>query len=351
MKDMELPRQRHCFPVSETPASTYAVNAQVAHANFHQNPYTRWWSKGAAGDPGGETLAFRRLDQPLFTPGIKAGFKFHADDKFFAIGSCFARGIEYQLRRRRMQVLSAAPEFAVFETINDEVTGLGFTNKYNTFSMLNELQWALDPAAEFPRDSIVEVTPGRWMDPHITPVLPLADWDETWRRRSLIQMVNQRVAQCRVVIITLGLVEVWYDTATETFINSTPPMEIIRRSPDRYQFHVTDFAQNLANVEGIQALLARFGHPDVQIIVTVSPVPLMATFSGQDVVLANTYSKSLLRAVAQQWANGHPNVHYFPSYEIVLNSNRAETWKPDRRHVSGKVSRHIMSVFLNTYGG
>jgi hypothetical protein len=75
----------------------------------------------------------------------------------------------------------------------------------------------------------------------------------------------------------------------------------------------------------------------------------MATFSPDDVVLANCYSKSLLRTVAQQWSAKHENVHYFPSYEIVQNSERAVAWEEDLRHVNEKVANHIMSLFLDSY--
>ncbi|HCX28186.1 MAG TPA: hypothetical protein DHU55_00180, partial [Blastocatellia bacterium] len=107
--------------------------------------------------------------------------------------------------------------------------------------------------------------------------------------------------------------------------------------------------QNLANLESVHRLVSQFGHPDVQFIVTVSPVPLMATFSTEDVVIANTYSKSLLRAAAQEWAAAHKNVHYFPSYEIVMNSDRATAWEEDLRHAQGKVVDHIMRIFLDSY--
>src|SRR5262249_48174735 len=73
------------------------------------------------------------------------------------------------------------------------------------------------------------------------------------------------------------------------------------------------------------------------------------TFSPEDVVIANTYSKSLLRAVAQEWAARHKNVHYFPSYEIVQNSDRTLTWEEDLRHVKGEVVWHIMDLFLRNY--
>jgi hypothetical protein len=142
---------------------------------------------------------------------------------------------------------------------------------------------------------------------------------------------------------------VWRDKIANIFVNTTPIPEALRTHPDRYEVHVTNFIQNLANLEHIHSLLGQFGHPDVQVVVTVSPVPLMTTFSTEDVVLANTYSKSLLRTVAQEWAAAHKNVHYFPSYEIVQNSERAITWEEDLRHVQGKVVNHIMNLFLGNY--
>jgi len=161
-------------------------------------------------------------------------------------------------------------------------------------------------------------------------------------------MVTRRISQCRVVIITLGLVEVWRDNIANVFINRLIP-DMLRSYPDRYELHLTNFVENLSNLERIHGLLSQFGHEDVQIVVTVSPVPLQATFSGEDVVIANTYSKSLLRTVAQEWAAAHKNVHYFPSYEIVQNSDRSLTWEEDMRHVKGEVVRHIMRLFLHNY--
>jgi len=96
-------------------------------------------------------------------------------------------------------------------------------------------------------------------------------------------------------------------------------------------------------------LLTRYGHPDIRIVITVSPVPLMATFSKMDVVAANAYGKSLLRTVAEEWAAAHDNVDYFPSYEIVQNSNREAAWEPDLRHVTGAAVQHIMDLFVREY--
>jgi len=242
-----------------------------------------------------------------------------------------------------------APEFAKLQPVNKEVTGLGFTNKYNTFSILNELHWALDPEAAFSVDSIYQVTESTWFDPHCTPTLELAGFSETLNRRALMQTVAKRVEHCRGLIITLGLVEVWRDCEADVYTNCTPIRSVLKPNPNRYEFHLTSFVENWDSLESIHALLTRYGHPDLRIVITVSPVPLMATFSKMDVVAANTYGKSLLRTVAEEWAAAHQNVDYFPSYEIVQNSNREAVWEADLRHVTGAAVQHIMDLFLQSY--
>ncbi|MEP6974259.1 MAG: GSCFA domain-containing protein [Spartobacteria bacterium] len=329
--------------------SLSVVSGNEARKTARQNRFSRWHRKDEPVEaPNGE-FAFQRLRQPFFTPLIQPTIQIQRSDNLFAIGSCFARGIEKALLARKMFVLSAAPEFSSFATVNAQVTGLGFTNKYNTFSILNELRWALDPSATFPEESLADLEGGFCYDPHINPVLPLADRKETVRRRSILTEVNSRVRDCRVLIITLGLVELWRDTEADLMINTTPPQEAMSRYPGRYEFRVSNFAENFQNLERVHALLKQFGHPDSQVIVTVSPVPLMATFTDQDVVVANTFSKSLLRTVAQEWEAAHSNVHYFPSYEMVVNSARSVAWLEDLRHVQGSLVNHIMDTFLNHY--
>jgi hypothetical protein len=71
-------------------------------------------------------------------------------------------------------VESAAPEFVKLQSANRRVSAPGFINKYNTYSILNELRWALDPEAVFPFQSIVQLTKTTWYDPHTNPTLSFA---------------------------------------------------------------------------------------------------------------------------------------------------------------------------------
>lgn len=330
-------------------ASTYVATTAEALNNWHQNHANRWYTDGADPDDIAGNYAFQRLRQTWFTPKIDPKFKLQRDDKVYAIGSCFARGLECALIRRKMAVESAAPEFARLQPVNKKLSGLGFINKYNTFSILNELRWALDPDAVFPVESIAQVTETTWSDPHTNPALRLVGLAETLERRSLLQRVTKRITNCRAVIVTLGLIEVWRDVQADVYLNCTPITGLFKTQPDRYEFRLTSFAQNWANLETIHALLSRYGRPDLRIVVTVSPVPVMTTFSTMDIVVANTYSKSLLRTIAQEWAAAHDNVDYFPSYEIVQNSDRSAVWEADLRHVKGAGAQHIMELFLRSY--
>jgi hypothetical protein len=328
-------------PLSKSP---YVATAAEAIKNYEENRSPKWYKDNADPDDHNGKYAFQRLRQTWFAPKVNPKFKLRRDDKFYAIGSCFARGLENSLAGHKLAVESAAPEFARLHP-----AGLGFTNKYNTYSILNELRWALDPDAVFPVDSIVQVTNTTWYDPHTTPMLDLVDRKETLERRALLQEVTERIKRCRVVVITLGLAEVWRDVQADVYLNCTPIPSLFETEPDRYEFHLTGFAENWANLEAIYALLSQHGHPDVRIIVTVSPIPLMDTFSTKDVVVANTWAKSLLRAVAEEWALAHSNVDYFPSYEIVHNSDRAAMWERDLRHVKGVGAQHIIELFLRHY--
>src|SRR6476646_4824264 len=280
--------------------SSCVATAAKAMKNYLQNEARTWYKNGVEADDRDGKYAFQRLRDTWFSPHVRPKFKLCRQDKFYAIGSCFARGLESSLAGHNITVESAAPEFAKLQPANTKGSGLGFTNKYTTYSILNELRWALDPDAEFPRDSIVPLTKTTWYDPHTNPTLEFADLEETLERRALMQAVTKRIRNCRAVVLTLGLAEVWRDVKANVFVNRTPMPSLFKTDPDRYEFQLSSFGENWANLEAIHALLSQYGHPNVHIIVTVSPVPLMNTFSTMDIVVANSWAKSLLRAVAQE---------------------------------------------------
>jgi hypothetical protein len=66
-------------------------------------------------------------------------------------------------------------------------------------------------------------------------------------------------------------------------------------------------------------------------------------------VTANTYSKSVLRSVAQTLARKYDFIDYYPSFEIVTNSPRALAWQEDQLHVNPELVEHVVSRFVELY--
>ena len=88
-------------------------------------------------------------------------------------------------------------------------------------------------------------------------------------------------------------------------------------------------------------------NPELHILLTVSPVPLVATASGDHVLVATQYSKSVLRAVAGDMARSHAQVDYFPSYEIIAAPpSRATFFEPNMRAIAGDGADLVMRHFF-----
>jgi hypothetical protein len=121
-----------------------------------------------------------------------------------------------------------------------------------------------------------------------------------------------------VLILTLGLTEIWQDRADGSVI-CLPAGPYVNEGGDmrRYEFRVSRYAENLANLERIHSIVAEH-NPACRIIVTVSPVNLWATFRRDaDVISASCNSKSTLRAAADEFVGRHSNVSYFPAFEMA----------------------------------
>ena len=318
-----------------------------ANANA-SNAFNKWGQLGQ--DNRDPKLAVRRLEDDVFDAKVNPKFQLSKRDRYFMIGSCFARGLEEILRSRKLAVDSYSEDFLTWRTAREGLIPLGATNRYNTAAIANDFRWHLDADASFPAESYLDVGDGLFTDPHMNPSLANAEPSELDARRKIWGSVFAKLSGVNVVILTLGLTEAWYDNQTQTVWNTTPDGRMQKNHPGRFSPVNLGFADNLANLETVHGLLTQRCPENLRIIVTVSPVPLMRTFTAQDIVAANQYSKACLRAAAQEFANAHPNVDYFPSYEIAMNSNPAKVWEAsDRRHVDGHFSIEIMRQFFAAY--
>jgi hypothetical protein len=88
-----------------------------------------------------------------------------------------------------------------------------------------------------------------------------------------------------------------------------------------------------------------------KVILTVSPVPLIATAEDRHVLVATTYSKSVLRVACDALTRALRNVAYFPSYEIITGPHaRGHYFARDLRSITEAGVSHVMRLFLAHYG-
>lgn len=311
--------------------------------------------KSVSGDQAWKHLAkgqHSQWDAPRFEADVfpiihRPKFAISQSASIFCIGSCFARNIEEHLLYFGLNVLSKRIICPV-EEWSARTTGL--INKFTSESILNEVSWA---AAQINADdpSLYSETADGWVDLQLSPgVRPVTYERAVERRAYLIGDYFARLRSADVVVMTLGLNEVWRDHLRGVYLNAAPTLWEVRKSPGRYTLEITDVAANVKALAAIHAALKAL-NPNIKLIVTVSPVPMSATFSGMDVVRANTLSKAVLRAAAEEFVNAHDDADYFPSYEIVTHTPRDKAYVGDCLHVMDSVVGSIMTTFTASYIG
>jgi hypothetical protein len=95
----------------------------------------------------------------------------------------------------------------------------------------------------------------------------------------------------------------------------------------------------------------RPSHACVRFLLTVSPVPLTATASGQHVMVATMQSKSVLRAAASEMVARRDDVDYFPSYELIAGfQSEGRHFDENLRTVRRTGVEHVMRHFARGLG-
>jgi tetratricopeptide (TPR) repeat protein len=285
-------------------------------------------------------------------PELNPSFRIRPGETIFTIGSCFARNIE-----RHLEAVGCRVPMMDFRLPPEEWSGgaNGAMNKFHPPAFRQCLEWT---AAIFDRDGRVAWTDcealafdwgdGRFFDMDMGTTAPVSR-ERFIERRQHIYDIFSAAFSADCLMMTPGLIEAWRDVTTGLYVHEPPTQKPMVAQRSRWEFEVLAYEQCLADL--LAAIdLVRARNPGVKVLVTTSPVPLAATFSGQDIRIANAYSKSVLRAVCGAVTFQRPLVDYFPSYESATLSFPVRVWEPDRIHVSsgfvGKIVAHMLDHYL-----
>ena len=158
--------------------------------------------------------------------------------------------------------------------------------------------------------------------------------------------VHEAFVEADVVIFALGLSEAWLSRADGAVFPARLGMIAGEFDPDRHVFHNFTVEETVSDLRAIYALLAQV-RPGIRMILTVSPVPLIATATADHVLLATTYSKSVLRVACGVVCRDNPAIAYFPAYEIITGPQAGgRYYEADKRNVSAAGVEAVMAVFL-----
>jgi hypothetical protein len=253
----------------------------------------------------------------------KKKFEITAADQIATAGSCFAQHVARHMRASGFQVLDVEPAPGALSDETAKKFGYGiYSARYgNIYSARQLLQLVQDAQAGSVEAEDVWTKDGRFYDalrPNIEPDGFESLEEAMALRREHLDKVQELFARMSVLVFTFGLTEAWMDKNTGRVFPTAPGTIAGTYDPDVHVFK--NFTYQEVHDDFVQfRALVRKANPKLRILLTVSPVPLTATAGDDHVLLATTYSKSVLRAVAGDLARNHDDIDYFPSYEMVAS--------------------------------
>jgi len=168
------------------------------------------------------------------------------------------------------------------------------------------------------------------------------------QREHHISNVNKLFKELDVLIFTLGLTEMWVHKESGTVYPTAPGTIVGKYDSKHYEFKNAEYDEILSDFYNFVEILGKIrNNRSFKIILTVSPVPLTATASGNHVLVSSTYSKSVLRAVAGELSLNHEDIDYFPSYELVTNPRlHSSAFEGNLRSVRNEIVEIVMKHFF-----
>jgi hypothetical protein len=303
-----------------------------------------FWARAVAG-----------ADPAAFDPVVNVRFAIRPEDRVATAGSCFAQYIGPALTQSGYRYFVPEDCHPMFSDGVKRRFGFGvFSCRYGNIYTARQLvqlfdracnKWVPQEPAWRSGDRIVD--PFR---PHIQP----------WGFRSLQELevdraqhfraVRAMFGQCSVFVFTLGLTEAWVSRTDGAVFPVCPGCGAGTFDGSRYEFRNFSYEEVLDDmhrfVERIRAV-----NPAVRILLTVSPVALVATAEDRHVLVSTVYSKAVLRAVAGALEKSYPFLDYFPAYEIVTGPQAGNRFlDQSRRGVTDEGVAAVMRVMMKHYG-
>lgn len=238
------------------------------------------------------------------------------DDVVVSAGSCFAQHVGKELFRRGYGYAKSA--FS-----GERVESFGLGNVYTIRQLKQWLEYGLGQREW--AEQTLHVESGRYYDyllPHLGKFSSLDDIQD--HRREVADELVRQLTCADVFVFTLGLTEAWVNSEGDVY-PSCPGVMVGCFDESCHQFVNLTFSDVLSDLKDVEARILEI-NPNLNLVFTVSPVPLTGTATDEHVLIATNHSKSILRAALGEFLKGARSSSYFPSYELITH-NTLNDWR------------------------
>ncbi|AOR78653.1 GSCFA family protein [Novosphingobium resinovorum] len=287
-------------------------------------------------------------------PVTQTRFKIGKNARVGTAGSCFAQHISRRIMASGFNYLVTEAGEGIDEPQrvrnNYGTFSARYGNVYTTVQLLQLFEEAF--GQRVPRDRAWPRPDGRFIDPFRQQIEPDGFADEAAviaERDRHLAAVRRLFEDTDIFVFTLGLTEAWRSREDGSVFSAAPGVVGGAFDESRHEFVNFDLAETYGALE---TFLEKFHalNPGARVLLTVSPVPLIATYEPRSVLVSTTYSKSVLRVAAEMALKRFDWVDYFPSYEIITGSfSGGLYYEDDRREVNALGVSHAMRCFMQNY--
>jgi GSCFA family len=289
-------------------------------------------------------------------PVVAVPFRIGKSEGIATAGSCFAQHIARHLSASgyNYMVTEEAHPLVPPEVAREHNYGV-FTARYGNLYTARQLLQLFKRAYGLfhPLDNVWVNKEGRFLDPYRPTIEPKGFGSrrefEIDRERHFAA-VREAFEESNVFIFTFGLTETYINAQGGAVYPVCPGVAGGEFNPQRHVFKNFTLQEITADfLEFVDLMRSR--NTQVRFIITVSPVPLVATAErAKSVINSTVYSKSVLRVACEEISKARNEVVYFPSFEIVTgNYARGRYFAEDLRSVTEAGVAHVMKIFMKHF--
>ena len=328
-----------------------ALYVKLLSMDWEKHPYSElpdssFWNRAVA-----------RVPPFALDPVNEVPFRISSSDGVATAGSCFAQNIARALHQKGFHyfVTEPAPPKWPAEAAREANYGV-FSARYGNIYTPRQLVQLFDRAYGVfaPELPLWAGKNGGYADPFRPRIQPggfLYEADLLADRVHHLACVRQLFENLDVFVFTLGLTESWEHKASGAVLPLAPGVAGGIWDRGQYEFHNYPVEEVERDLLGFIDRL-RDVNPLCRIVLTVSPVPLAATYEARHVLVSTCLSKAVLRVAASDCVSKRTGVCYFPAFEIITGPHAGGRYfDDDLRSVTKAGVNHVMRVFFSHFGG